>query len=513
MAGRKHIFPAAGWLVVAAAVATAGLLASCDAPVQRAAETQRFNDYLRQHARDLKFDPNSPLTMNRCRELALTNSLDLKVQELTLRLQDDQVALALTQGLPSGTLQYTNTKRSNENIGSVAGFTTVLSDQHQREFTVQGMIPVLDFGLTYYSYRIAADQRRQQRLLLERAKQLLRRDVEVAYAEHAGALRQERLSETAYEAASEVLRVAGSLERAHLTVHADTILVEAALAQAALDLSTARQRVEETHLILAQLMTLPPGVTFTIDSLLPALPPAPDGALISAYEAGALARRPELTVQDLQRQVANSSVWQQASALFPHLNLVGGYDRTSSTMVANPAFFMGGFEITHSLLNGGATLVQVDQARKMQDVQKEQSLLTALGVLYEVELGALRVQEAGEIIKAAAVLEKSRREALDRIISLYKEGLEDEAGAARSLADLTAQATALDTAQTNYLVAWYELEAAALPENLPGATSQPASAPAGVKSPATAPAAWQGGQAIPLLIPFLSHDQPKGSQP
>ena len=82
--------------------------------------------------------------------------------------------------------------------------------------------------------------------------------------------------------------------------------------------------------------------------------------------------------------------------------------------------------------------------------------------------------------------------ALDRIVSLYQEGLEDIAGAARSLADLTIQATTLDRAQTEYQVAWHELEAAALPERpVAKPTSRPAALPS-LPLPTTRPALKQG---------------------
>ena len=63
-------------------------------------------------------------------------------------------------------------------------------------------------------------------------------------------MRQLQLATLAYEAAQKVLRVAKSLERAEMTVKADTSLVEAAVAQAALELSLSRQQVEQTHLTL-----------------------------------------------------------------------------------------------------------------------------------------------------------------------------------------------------------------------------------------------------------------------
>jgi len=69
--------------------------------------------------------------------------------------------------------------------------------------------------------------------------------------------------------------------------------------------------------------------------------------------------------------------------------------------------------------------------------------------------------------------EQARRDALAQIISLYKEGLENEAGTAKALADLNVQSLSLDHAQTEYLATWYAFQTAALPDE-PVPTTQPA---------------------------------------
>jgi outer membrane protein TolC len=241
---------------------------------------------------------------------------------------------------------------------------------------------------------------------------------------------------------------------------------------------------------LLQLMSLPPEVQFSIVSDLPPLPPAPAPKDLAAWEDRALKVRPELSVQDLARQISASNIKAQASNFFPHLNLTGSFDWSNGLGLANPAFFLGGFEVTHSLLQGGAVIWQYDLAKKDADVQRQNTLLVSLGVLYEVDFLALRVSLDSQTVQASGVLDKSRRAALDRILSLYREGLEDEAGAARSLADLTTQATILDQSQTEYLSAWYELEAAVLPETslLPAASTQPASTQPSSTQPSSAPA-------------------------
>ncbi len=466
----------ADWIFCAAATA---ILAGCPGPVRRADEVSRFQAYGRSQAAGVGVRPNETLSMARCEKVAMANSLDLRVRQMAMGLQDDQVRLALTGAMPRASLEYANSTRSNEALGGFGGGPPArLEDRHQERLGVQAVLPVLDFGLTYYSWQIAKDHRAQAQFLLTRAEQLLRRDVRVGYARHAGALRQQKLAETAYAAGVKVLDVALSLQREKMTAPADTALIEAAVAQAALDVSLTRQRVEQTNMALTQLMSLPPGMKFRIVEELANLPGAPDAAMTRAFEDRALRVRPELAVQDLERSASASSVLREAAGFFPRLDLAAGFNWSNSSMVVNPAFFTGGFLVSHALLEGGATVIRTQQAKKASDIEKERTLLVSLGILYEVDLRVLAVRDAEATVTAARALERSRSVALKRIVSLYQEGLEDVSGAARSLGELTIQATTLDRALTEYETAWYDLEAAVLPERpVAGAASRPASRP------------------------------------
>lgn len=471
-------------------LATVSLLAGCVKPVQRSSETIRFREYLQQQSAALGIRPEESLSMPRCEQIALANSLDLKVRDLALRLQDDQVRLALSNGLPKGNLQFVDNTRSNKLLSPSANGPVEIGDKHADALTISVLQPALDWGLTCYSYKIAVDRKHQEQLLIMRAEQLLRRDVRIAYTQHAGAIRQARLARTAYQAAAQVLRVAKSLEQAQLTVKADTSLVEAALADAGLQLSLADQGVQQTRLVLSQLMSLPPSMTFTIYETLPSLPDVPTAQQIANMEDNALAVRPELAVQDLERHAAASAVYREASAFFPRVDGLGNFNWTNSDFLINHTWFAGGFQVTNSLLDGGATIFRFNLARKAVDVEKARTLLVSLGILYDVDLRALQVRTTYETIVAARVLEAARRQGLQRIVTLYREGLEDEAGAAQALASLTLQATTLDRAYTDYIVAWHTLEAAVLPQvsAVEAVTSQPASTQPSSTQPTTQPA-------------------------
>jgi outer membrane protein TolC len=469
-----------------AILVTSLLACGCTRPVQRSAETIRFRDYLNQQTRRLDIQPAVPLSMAQCEQLALANSLDLTVRNLALRLQDEQIRLALSNGLPKGNLQFVDVARSKPLLGPGADGPIVIGDKHAQNMIISVLQPALDWGLTWYSCQIAVDRKHQEQLLIRRAEQLLCRDVRIAYTQHAGAIRQARLAQTAWLAAEQVMRVARSLEKAQLAVKADTSLVEAALAEAALQLSLANQAVEQTHLVLSQLMSLPPAISFTIHDALPPMPEVPTTPQVSAFEDRALAVRPELAVQDLERHAAAGAVYREASAFFPRIDGIGNFNWTSSDFLINKTWLAGGFQVSSTLLDGGATIFRFNLARKAADVEKARTLLVSLGILYDVDLRALQVRTAHETIVAAQSLETARKEGLQRVLTLYREGLEDEAGAATALANLTVQATTLDRAQTDYFVAWHQLEAAVLPE-ASVATSQPAATQPANQAPATQP--------------------------
>ena len=172
----------------------AGLAGCAAESVNREDEVTRFRGEMQARLAELKIDPAVPLTPDRCVEIALQNNLDLRVRELRASLQDEKVKQSLARGLPQGTLSYVQTSRNNKPLVEVSGFQFEFQDKSMKTFTLQAVLPILDWGATYYAYRMAKDRRRQELLMVERARQTLVRDVRVAYARLAGAQRQEQLA-------------------------------------------------------------------------------------------------------------------------------------------------------------------------------------------------------------------------------------------------------------------------------------------------------------------------------
>lgn len=473
-------------LLAAGCVLFAATLGACNAPkVEREAEIARFRAALTERTAGLEIPAEGPLTLEACQAIALANNLAFRVDQLALQLQDQQVRLALAGGLPRVTGAYRGTTRSNEPLVSFGGGPGVpMEDRKQQMVAVEATVPVLDFGLTYYAWQIAKDRREQERLLVLRAAQVLQRDVAIAYVEHAGALRQLAIAKLNVEAAEAILKVAQSMEREELATSAETAVFRSALAQVEVQRTEAQRRVAETRLTLGQLLGVPPGAVPAVIVALPELPVPPDEETLARLELHALQVRPELHVQDLERHIAANAVRRAIADFFPRLDLVGSFNWTSNSFMVNPAYFVGGAQVAGTLVEGGAKIARYRLAKGQLPVEQERALLLALGVLYDVDLRAVQLRHQRETIAALEVSESARQEALARIISLYKEGLENEAATARALADLNVETLALDQARTDYLVRWHQFLAAALPGvEAPGAPETPAAT-----APATMPA-------------------------
>ncbi len=458
-------------LLAAGALLAAFSSGGCRAPeVRRDAEIARFAEQIQNRAAGLNLDPAVPLSMERCVEIALANSLDLRVRKLRESLHDEHVRNALADGLPRIDLNYTDTKRSNKALMGLGGATVEMEDQRMRGATVQGVVPVLDWGTTYYGWRIAKDRRDQERILVERARQTLARDVRTAYVRLASAQRQEQLARVALLAANELRRVAKSLEREGLGSHAATAEVEAGGAEAALAWSGTRRAVEQTHLELAQLLSLPPGTVFAVEDRPRPTRPLVPATDVPGLEESALRNRPELQVQDLQNHIAATSVRQRVAEFFPRVDGLASYNWSSLSFATNPSYWRFGVQVSDTLLNGGRKLWDLRLARKEVTIEQEQTLLLSLGILYEVDFRVLQLYGLYDTVVARQALVTAQTEALRLIVSRYVEGLESGTDTVRSLADMYVARIRLDQATTDFQVAWFELDTAAM---LPGPDQPP----------------------------------------
>lgn len=457
---------------VVAGLLTSFLVSGCGAPrISRDQEIERLCRETQARVAALDLTPGHPLTLSDCESLALKNNLAYRTQLLQARMQDDQVKAAMSGWLPKLSAEYAHSKRSNAPLVSVFGGQGVMfEDQEYDRMGIRAILPIFDFGNTYYAWQMAKDRRIQERLLTLRARQILLRDVRIAYARLASLIRQEEMWNTAVVAAQELLKVAQSYQREGLGSSADTAQVEVTLAQAGQQLLLARNNLQGARLLLTQLLSLPPQSELSIDPQLPEPPPPLTVERLRALEDHALRTRPELFVQDLQRHIAATAVRKEIVGFLPHIDGMTNFDWSSLSQQVNASYFTFGLSIAQSLFDG-SRFARLSEARKARTVEEERALLQGLGVVYEVDLYALKLARTYHDVQAQERVVQAREVVVKQVSSRYREGLEVGAELAREVADLHYAKLLLDQARTEYHICHFELAAAAIPwDEPPGIT-------------------------------------------
>jgi len=131
-------------------------------------------------------------------------------------------------------------------------------------------------------------------------------------------------------------------------------------------------------------------------------------------------------------------------------------------MQVNPTFATAGFVVGQTLLDSTSSIWRYDAAKKQTRVEEERALLVAMGVLFDVDFRVLQLLRAQASVLATSKVAAAQETLLKAVTARYRENLESGANAARALAELRNAQRELDQARTDYLVAWYELNAAAL---------------------------------------------------
>lgn len=429
--------------------------------ISREAEEARFEaDRTAREAR-LALSPDRLLSLAECESLALANSLEYATTLLEARVRDEEVRGARAALLPSGGAEFDVTARSNEPLLKTPGGVAALGDQETAIARVNAALPILDFGATWQAYRIAQDRRDRARLLAERARQTLLRDVRVAYTRAAAASRAVGLLEAEVGAFDEALRVAGSLEREGLAARADTAFVKAALARAELDLAVARSDERLLRARLSRTMSAPATAVYRLELAPSAAPRLPERIEeVRALEDAALRRRPEVGAQVLARDEASAEVRRAYAAQFPRITGSLDFEWSTDSQLVNPSFVLAGLSVAQALFDLPVTIARRRVAQRAEAVEAHRTLVVSMGVVYEVDFRLLELARARDAFAARAAQVEAQERLLEVVTSRHREGLETTAERMRAQADLHAARRAQDSALADAAVAGYELRAA-----------------------------------------------------
>jgi outer membrane protein TolC len=430
--------------------------------IDRATESARTQKEIADRTASFRFAPGRVLTLEECEKIAVENNLPYRIRLMEAQLEDNEVKTSFAALLPQADLRFGKRYRTNDPAIKASGGVATFEDREIDSLRISTILPILDFGATWFAYEQAKDRRLATRLAAVRARQTLLRDVRTAYARLAGALRSVVLLETEVSAGAEALRTSQSLEREGLAAGAETSFVEAALARAELDLTLARRTIMILKTQLSRTMSVPSWTEYTINIEPRELPPLPESIeAVRELEQSALLRRPEVWIQDLERNIAAYEVRRKFAEFFPDLDGTVDFEWTSNSKVVNPSYFFLGFTVAQTLFDGLANIAMYRGAEQKERVEEERAVLVALGVLFEVDFRVLELVRAHDGFAARQKLVDANERLFAQAQARHREGLQSGADLARALADFHAAKRGFEDNRTEYMVAFYELEAAA----------------------------------------------------
>ena len=198
--------------------------------------------------------------------------------------------------------------------------------------------------------------------------------------------------------------------------------VMTALANAKVQLVTARNNYAVAEAQVAQAMGVPVGLSFSLsDAELP--PVAGEDGSTEALVDHALRARPELANLFAQRRAQELTVKSLKGAYGPALSAVGSFSEVGIAIDGLVPNWYVGLALTWNILQGGLTTGQVREARgTLENLVGQQDALK-LQVQVDVQQGRLSVQAAKATIGAAGEAVVNARQQLTLAEQRYAHGL------------------------------------------------------------------------------------------
>ncbi|GAA4325751.1 hypothetical protein GCM10023144_08410 [Pigmentiphaga soli] len=403
----------------------------------------------------------APLTFSTALARALKYNLDYRLKMMESALSHGLLEVSELDMLPKLVAEAGYTARTNDSGGTSIGIEDRVislrpSTSEEREhFYGRATLSwnALDFGLSYYRAKQAADD---YNIAEERRRKILQnivQDVRSAYWRALGA--QQLLGEAnkLADRIQDALQKSREAERAGVLPPAQSLAYQRALLDAATLINVKRQEMQFAKRELAALMSLPPGTDFTLveESENPLVPVPAD---MDKLELQALEKRPELREEDYKARQDQLEAKKQIAALFPSLNLYVGPRYDTNDYLYNNNWAESGVSLSMNLLRlaGLPTLRKTNEARLKADDARRQALSMAVITQVRVAVERYKLAMVDHDLAAESTRVDQRLASISRVGSNNKLDSELEAlrTESRAVVSRFQLATAYAAAQAAY---------------------------------------------------------------
>jgi Outer membrane protein len=344
---------------------------------------------------------NGPLTLSDVMARSLKYNLDYRLKLMETALSQGLLDVSKLDMLPKLTADAGYRWRNNDSGGTSIGIEDRIvslrpSTSEERAHLLGDATlswDVLDFGLSYYRSKQAAED---VNVTDERRRKVLQNIVQDTRDAYWRALGAQRLLGEATSVADNInaaLEKTRQAERAGILPPVEGLEYQRALLDAMSLVTQKRQEMELARRELAALMNLAPNTQFTLaDTSEGALALLPSS--IDQLETMALEQRPELREEDYKTRIDALEAKKQITALFPNLNLFGGIGYDSNKYLYNENWTQGGLSMSMNLvrLAGIPAIKRANKARMAVDDARRMAL--SMAVVTQVRVSVERYKLA-----------------------------------------------------------------------------------------------------------------------
>lgn len=374
------------------------------------------------------FNENKPLTLCEAIDLAMEYNLDIRMQELEKELESESIIVQRLKMLPQLNINGEYSERNNSPAysskpinGGPTSIPSASSERDNKTINENLVWSYLNFGLAY----MRARREMHQGVMLEqrhrRARQNLVLDIFRAYY-------RALIAQKALQKAKQFIDMLDERERVlSLQIQKQLIPQLEALVNKdqLIDMRTrlyAFQNEERSALIeLKGLLGLAPGRQLRLaeSNVVDVNVELPS---ITQLEKDALTYRPELLSQDVKIQVDAEDVHTAMHQMYPDISLYFGNFNDGNKFLLFNSWMVIGSRIAYDLLSLPSKAHEAKQNMKQRIVDQQLRLSMSMGVLTQLHLAYINVDETREQYHLAKEQYRLKKEILVGVERLFKWG-------------------------------------------------------------------------------------------
>ena len=349
-----------------------------------------------------------PVSLSEVAARAIKYNLDYRLKVMEEALAQGTLDVTRWDMFPRLLANAGYVHRSND-LGYITSSgvpSTTTLERNRKLASVEFSWNLLDFGVSYYRSRMAADQTLVAEERKRKVIQNLMQDVRIAYWRALGAQRLMGQMDALMNKTKLALARARMIEQQGLLPQAQALAYQRALLDSTVLLQVRRQDLELAKAELAALMNLPPNTSFTlVDAADPALPPMPAG--FDKLETLALNLRPELREEDYRKRISVNDARRALASALPGLSLDFSRQYDSNRYLLNDSWAEGGIRLSLNLFK----LASIPALNRQRDAQlavdDTRRMAQAMAVLTQLRVAgqryALAKDELEQVSESASV--------------------------------------------------------------------------------------------------------------